>query len=379
MKIVLFANTDWYLYNFRMNLACQLKQRGHEVFFISPPGRYGIRFIEHGFKWIPIPMNRRSMNPLTEIKLIYKICSVYYRLRPVLAHHFTIKSAVYGSIAAIVSRTRYSVNAITGMGYVFTRKNKIAYLLQSLLRIFFIFLFKRKNACLIVQNKDDADLMLKLLLNRPINLVTIRGSGVNTDRFHPCTKPSIEKKMRVLLATRLLKDKGVQEFAQAAIILRDERNLQFWIAGVPDEGNPSSVSKEVIDQWQFEPNLRYLGLVEDMPKLLQKVDIVALPSYREGTPKILLEAASCGLPLIATDVPGCREIVIHGKNGLLIEPKDPQALAQAVLFLARNQERAHQMGSQGRRIVKDQFSDRQVIDATIRVYNSLLAPKGLQP
>ncbi len=187
------------------------------------------------------------------------------------------------------------------------------------------------------------------------------------------------KHKRVLLATRLLKDKGIHEFTQAANILRGELNLQFWIAGVPDEGNPSSVSKEVIDQWQFEPNLRYLGLVEDMPKLLQKVDIVALPSYREGTPKILLEAASCGLPLIATDVPGCREIVIHGKNGLLIEPKDPQALAQAVLFLARNQERAHQMGSQGRRIVKDQFSDRQVIDATIRVYNSLLAPKGLQP
>lgn len=373
MKILLHANTDWYLYNFRMNLILKLKELGHEVYLVSPPGPYGPKLTKLGYKWFPIPLKRRSLNPISELRIIYTIYKLYREIKPDIVHHFTIKCVVYGSISAILTKVECRVNAITGMGYVFTRNNLFVYFLRLILKSLLVLVLKGSNSCLILQNSDDAKTIKHMLSGFPINIKIIRGSGVNVEQFRP-KRQTINRngKFGILLATRLLADKGVNEYIEAAKSLVDEKDLCFYVAGTPDEGNPSSISADQIVEWNHIANVKYLGHVDNMPDLLNQMDIVVLPSYREGTPKILLEAAATSLPIIATDVPGCREVVINGENGLLIKPQDSAAISSAILRLYKNKSLCHQMGINGRELIKKHFSDSRVVNDTISVYNELL-------
>jgi glycosyltransferase involved in cell wall biosynthesis len=371
----LFANTEWYLYNFRLPLIRALLERGVEVVALSPPGPYGARLEREGCRWVPLPMDRRSINPLKEALLLWHVAGVYRRERPDLAHHFTIKCVVYGTIAAHVAQVRGIVNAVTGLGHVFTAPGLRNALLRGMVGRLLWACFRGSAARLIVQNPDDRDALLRAGIVSPKFVRLIRGSGANVERFAPANHGRVAGPLRILLATRLLWDKGLAEFVEASRILRREGHaVEFLVAGRPDPGNPASVPQEVIDGWHREGVIRSLGHVEAMADLLREVDIVALPSsYGEGVPKSLIEAASAGLPIIATDIPGCREIVQHEVNGLLIPKRDAPALARAILRMKESPEERKRMGAAGREKVLAEFDERLVVERTLDVYRELAA------
>jgi len=372
-KILFFANTDWYLYNFRLPLARYLRDQGHEVIMLSPPGPYVARLEASGFRALTIPMHRRSLNPACELVLLNHIRRLYTRERPDLVHHFTIKCVIYGSLAARLAGIPACVNAVTGLGNVFTSNSIKACLLRPPVRALLHLTLGGPNSRLILQNPDDVATFQQAGLIASNQIHLIRGSGVNTTRFHPASQPTPSNPLKILLATRLLREKGVGEYVAAARQLRQEGiTAEFLLAGDPDPGNPSSVPSVQLTAWRQEGSVTLLGHVEDMAALWPQVDIAVLPSYREGTPRSLLEAAACGLPLVATDVPGCREIVQHDINGLLVPIKDATALAAALRQLYQDPTARQRMGQASRAKALAEFDERLVFDKTLAVYQEVL-------
>ena len=374
MKTILFANTDWYLYNFRRSLALALQKQGYELLLISPPGPYGEKLRALGLRWEPVPMDRRSLNPLREAKLLWWLVSLFRRERPALVHGFTIKCAVYGSLAARLAGVPARVNAVAGMGYVFTSNDTKAQVLRPLVRALMHAALDGRNARLILQNPDDVSLFERAGFVDAAHIRLIPGSGVDCSRFaaregvRDQTRP-----LRVLLAARLLWDKGLAEFVDAARQLHGEgRAIEFLLAGDPDPGNPAAVPEETVRSWVDEGVLQWLGHVDDMAALFAMVEVVVLPSYREGLPKGLIEAAACALPLVTTDVPGCREVVSDGVDGLLVPPRDAAALAAAIARLHDDPELAERLGNAARAKALGRFDEGIVIERTVDVYRELL-------
>lgn len=374
MKIILFANTDWYLYNFRLPLARKIADRGNTVVLVSPEGQYGPKLKSEGFRWIPIYMARRSINPFSEIRSIYTLTKLYKKERPDLVHHFTIKCVIYGSIAARLTGVHGIVNAVAGLGHVYVSNQLSAKLLKRL--VAFLMRISINSPCcrLILQNPDDYNFFLNNGLVSNDKMKIIRGSGVNTHKFRPRHPIKNRERIKVLMATRMLWKKGVKEFIDAAKLLKSSgRHIDLILAGAPDNGNPASVPHSYLIKCGKNKVIEYLGHVEKMEKLMNEVDVVVLPTtYGEGVPRILLEAASSGLPIIATNVPGCREIVEHQKNGLLIKTKDVNALAEAIQYLAERPHERSRMGAEGRKKVLKEFDEEIVIKKTLDVYEELL-------
>ena len=381
-EIVLFANTDWYLYNFRRSLALALREAGHEVLLLSPPGEYGARLRALGLRWEPVPMDRRSLNPLREAAVLAHLWRLFRRERPDLVHGFTIKCAVYGSLAARAAGVPARVNAVTGMGYVFTSTDAKARALRPLVRLLMRAALDGRDARLILQNPDDVAVFEQARLVAPGHIRLIPGSGVDCVRFAPGESvgrghaPDADTPpFRVLLAARLLWDKGLAEFVDAARRLHGEgRAIDFLLAGDPDPGNPAAVPEATVHDWVAEGLLHWLGHVDDMPALFASVDVVVLPSYREGLPKGLIEAAACALPLVTADVPGCREVVTDGVDGLLVPVRDADALATAIARLHDDPALASRLGAAARQHALDEFDERIVIARTQAVYHELLDP-----
>lgn len=375
MKILLFANTDWYLYNFRRSLANALRDAEHEVILLSPPGPYGERLREMGFRWIPAPMQRRSLNPFRELALLLWLRRVIRAEKVELVHGFTIKCAVYGSLAARLAAVPARVNAVAGMGYVFTSTDVKARVLRPVVSALLRLALGGQRARLILQNPDDVALFQQSGLVDPERVRLIPGSGVDCHRFVPVERACApaEKRFRVVLPARLLWDKGLAEFVDAARqLLGEGRAIEFLLAGEPDPGNPAAASEETIRAWMNEGLVTWLGHVDDMPRLYQSVDAVVLPSYREGLPKGLIEAAACGLPLVTTDVPGCREVVTNELDGLLVPAKDAVALARAVARLQDDTALRERLGNAARAKALREFDERSVITRTLNVYRELL-------
>jgi glycosyltransferase involved in cell wall biosynthesis len=374
MKIILFANTEWYLFNFRLSLARALQAQGHEVLLISPPGEYGARLQALGFRWQALPMDRKSLNPLQELRLLVHLWQLYRHERPALAHHFTIKCVVYGSIAALLARVPARVNAVAGMGYVFTNQALKARLLRPVVRGLLRLVLNGRGARLILQNSDDVAAFAQAGLVRPAGVRLVQGSGVDLSRFQPGTQTAqAGEPTRVLLAARLLWDKGIAEYVEAARRLRGQGlPIRFLLAGAPDPGNPAAIPQATLDGWAAEGLIELLGQVSDMPALFASATMVVLPSYREGLPKSLIEAAACALPLVTTDAPGCREVVTHEVDGLLVPIKDALALANAIERLHLNPAWARKLGQAARARALQQFDERIVIRQTLAVYGELL-------
>ena len=376
MKILHFANTEWYLFNFRQSLARALRDAGHEVILVSPPGPYGEKLRALGFRWIPAPMRRRSLNPLRELALVRWLRNLIVTERVDLLHGFTIKCAVYGSLAGRAARIRGRVNAVAGMGYVFSSRDVKARLLRPVVRSIMRAALDGDRARLILQNPDDVLLFQQARLVASQRIRLIPGSGVDCTRFAPSPAASQEppaRAFRVLLPARLLWDKGLAEYVAASRTLRGEgRDIEFLLAGEPDPGNPAAVPEATIRGWVGEGAIRWLGHVEDMPALFATVDAVVLPSYREGLPKGLIEAGACGLPLVTTDVPGCREVVTHNVDGLLVAIKDPRALAHAIARLHDDPALRANLGVAARRRALAEFDERIVIAQTMDVYRELV-------
>ena len=374
-KVILFANTDWYLYNFRRTLALALVAEGYDVLLLSPPGEYGSRLQALGLRWQALRMDRRSLNPFREARALIGLLTLLRRERPALIHAFTIKCAIYGSLAARLTGIPARINAVAGLGYVFASKELKARLLRPVVRMLLRFALQGRNARLILQNPDDQALFERSGLLEAGHIDLIRGSGVDCSRF--CPRPASGTRNgppRVLLAARLLWDKGVAEFVEASRMLRAEgRNIRFVLAGVRDPGNPAAVPESTLREWVEQGVLDWLGHVDDMPALYASVDMMVLPSYYgEGVPRSLIEAAACALPLVTTDMPGCREVVADGENGLLVPPRDAKALARAIARLVDAPDQAAQFGQAARAKVLAEFDEKIVIARTLDVYRRLL-------
>ncbi len=373
-NVLLFANTEWYLFNFRLPLAQKLKSKGFHVLLISPPGDFGPRLREAGFRWEPLPMKRRSLNPLREFRMLRHLVQLYRREQPDIVHHFTIKCVIYGAIAAALACVPARVNAVTGLGYVFTNPALKARLLRPLVRALLKRLLANPQSRVILQNTDDVAAFRRACIadNRHIRL--IKGSGVDTQCFQPAAKPVFSgDETRVLLASRLLWDKGIADYVEASRALRTAGlPIRFLLAGAVDPGNPASIPQAQLNAWAAEGVVELLGQVEDMQAQFAQTDIAVLPSYREGLPKSLIEAAACGLPLVTTNVPGCREVVTDGVDGLIVPVRDALALANAIRRLHENPERARQLGQAARARALAEFDERIVIARTLAVYRELL-------
>ncbi len=350
MKILLFANTDWYLYNFRLSLATALRSVGHEVVLASPAGSYVEKLQSLGFRCIAVPMARRSLNPLSEFALVRWLRRLLVTEQVDLIHGFTIKCAVYGSLAGRRRGGAARVNSVAGLGYVFSSQEAKARLLRPLVRTALRLAMGGRDARLILQNPDDLAQVAWSRLIHPSFVRLISGSGVDCQRFAPGGTRPPDERFRVLLPARLLWDKGLAELVIAARRLRAEgRNIDLLLAGDTDPGNPASVPEGQVRAWVAEGVVQWLGHVDDMPRLYQSVDAVALPSfYGEGLPRGLIEAAASGLPLVTTDMPGCREVVTHEIDGLLVPPRDGQALAVAIARLAADPALCARLGAKAR-------------------------------
>jgi len=373
VKVLLFANTEWYLFNFRQSLARALREAGHDVLLVSPSGPYGEKLRELGYRWEPAPMIRRSLNPFREFVLVQWLRHLIARERVDLVHGFTIKCAVYGSIAARLAGVPARVNAVAGMGYVFTSNAPRALVLRPVIRRLFRYALDGEGARLILQNPDDVQMFARARLIKPEVVRLVPGSGVDCSRFTPVDGRRTAANFRVVLPARLLWDKGLAEYIEASRLLRARGvAVDFLLAGEPDPGNPAAVPEKLVRGWVEEGLVQWLGHVDDMPALFHSVDAVVLPSYREGLPKGLIEAGACGLPLVTTDVPGCREVVTDGEDGLLVPVRDAPALANAIARLEQDAALCRRLGAAARRKAVSQFEERSVVERTLEVYRELI-------
>jgi glycosyltransferase involved in cell wall biosynthesis len=369
------AKPGEYPYNFRRSLALAAKAAGYEVVLVSPAGPYAQKLHDLGLRWIAAPMERRSLNPVRELVLLAWLWRLVRAEQADIVHGFTIKCAVYGALAARLAGAA-RVSAVAGMGYVFISDERRARALRPVVRALMQIAFGGAKARLILQNADDVALFEKSGVVSPSQIRLIPGSGVDCDRFvSPATNAGDRRtgSPRIVLASRMLWDKGIREFVEAARILRQAgRNLQFVLAGEPDPGNPAAIPAQVLVDWRAAGLVDWLGHVDDMPGLLASADVVVLPSYREGLPKGLIEAAACGRPLITTDVPGCRDVVTDGVDGLLVPVRNAAALAQAIARLQDDPALAARLGAAARAKALDEYDERRIVARTLDVYREFV-------
>ena len=373
MKAVLFANTDWYLYNFRIEYAKFLRSQGWDVVLMSPDGEYVEKIEALGFRHIDMEFSRKGMNPAAESDAIRRIREVYEAEQPDLVHHFTIKCMIYGSIAARQVGVKSIVNSVTGLGFVFLSDKPHVKLIRGVVK----HLYKKafKGTQVIFENPDDRALFLEMGLVGEDNSHVILGTGIDTDAFVPVRPP--DSVPLTILPARMLWDKGIGEFVDAAAAIRREGiNARFALIGKMDEGNPACIEYETLTRWQKEGNVEWWGWQDDIYTSISLADIVCLPSYREGLPKILLEAAACGRPIVTTDVPGCRETVIDGVNGLLVEVKSAESLKNALVRLINDRSLRVKMGEASRELAVSRFSNAIVNTETYKIYRAALGERA---
>ncbi len=374
-RILMVVNIEWYFRSHRLGLAKALAARGYDVTVAASVERGEAEAIEReGVRFLPLSLRRRSTNPFREILTIAELVRLYRRERPDIVHHVTVKPILYGSIAARLSGAPAQINAIPGLGYLFLGRG----LRGRIRRRFAMRAYKGALAGprnrTIFQNADDRHLFVSEGVVREDQTVVIRGAGVDVQKFVPSPEPAGTP--LVMLASRLLWDKGVGDFVDAVRLLkRDGVTCRGIIVGQPDSENPHAISEDVLHRWQEEGTVELWGQQADMPDVLSQAAVITLPSFREGLPKILLEAAACGRPIVATDVPGCRDVVQHGENGLLVPPHEPAALAGALSALLRDPSRRAAMGAVGRARAEQEFAEAKVIAETLQVYGDLLDGK----
>jgi glycosyltransferase involved in cell wall biosynthesis len=370
-RVLFLANTDWYLWNFRLPLARAMHGQGWDVVLCSPPGPWGPRFAGEGLRWIPFDFARHGLNPFSELVTLARLVRLYRRERPDLAHHFTIKCVLYGGIAAKLSGTRV-VNAVTGLGSLFTTPKKANVVLVPIVRVLYRLVFHRSHV--IFQNPDDREEFRAKGLLGDATVHIIRSSGVDTTRFQPAPRLPAAPPVVVILVARLLREKGIEEFVEAARWLRGEgAAARFIVVGPEDPAQPSAIDSGTLARWKGAGDVEFLGHRDDVLELLRSAHIACLPSWREGTPRSLVEAMACGLPVVATDVPGCREVTRNGDNGLLVKARDAMALAKGLRTLIDDAELRRRMGERSRERAEAEFSEKRVIGETTAVYQAVLS------
>jgi len=377
-KIVFLVTEDWYFLSHRLCLARACRQRGWDVVIATQVTQGRAAIEAEGLRIAPITISRSGRNPFRELGTLRRIIAVYRRERPDLVHHVAAKPVIYGSIAARLAGRPAVINALAGMGYVFTSRNLSARLLRRPVLALLRACLKGPRSWLILQNRDDARMFVDRGLIAPGRLALIRGSGVDPEKFRPAPEPA--GKIVVALVGRMLNDKGIREAVEAARLLKGRGlDLVLQLVGDPDPGNPTSIAPATLRQWHDEGVVEWLGHRTDIAGIWAGAHIALLPSYREGLPKALIEAAACGRPMIATDVPGCREIVRRDETGLLVPARDPEALARAIETLAAAPDLRRRMGAAARADVERLYTEARIVGETLALYDRALAAAGVAP
>ena len=370
-RIVIVANTTWNIYNFRLNIIRKLIAEGNEIVVMAPVDKF-ITYTETMREVIHIPirhLSRDSVNPIKDLRLLIELISHYRALRPDLILHYTIKPNIYGGIAAMLLRIP-SVAIVTGLGYSMMHGGWLNFITRTLYKI--TLPFHRK---VIFENSDDKTLFEKQKLITPEKSYSIKGCGVDTTLFSPNGAVRQPGKITFSFIGRLLYDKGVKEFIEAAHIVRSEHpDVQFWLIGELDKENPSSIRNEDLVKWIRDPSIYYHGATDNVRKYLERSDCIVLPSYREGMPRIIMEAMAMERPVITTDTAGCRETIDHNVSGYLVEVKNSIALADAMkAFLSLPEPQRIQMGKAGREKVLREFDDQIIANQLFELINGNLS------
>jgi len=371
-KILFLVTEDWYFCSHRMPLAQAMQNQGYEIIVVTRIRNHRSQIESQGFKVIPVEIMRSGKNPLQDLKVIKRLIHIFRSEHPDIVHLVAMKPVLYGSLAAWLTGIPFVVTALAGMGHVFSSDQLAARLLRPFIRMSFRLLLNRKNTKTILQNPDDQKMFVEAGILDPSRIRLIRGSGVDINTFVPTPEPDVT--LTVILASRMLRDKGIVEFYDAAKLLQKRKvKAKFALVGDPDLMNPSSISRSILESWQHEGVLEWWGHRDDMPEVFARSHIVCLPTfYGEGVPKVLIEAAACGRPIVTTDMPGCREIVRDGENGILVPVKNPLGLADAIQKLLEDPDLRKRMGSRGREIAVNKFSIEKVVQETLAVYRELM-------
>jgi glycosyltransferase involved in cell wall biosynthesis len=369
--ILFFITEDWYFWSHRLSVARAARDAGFRIIIVTRIHQHRERIEKEGFKLIPINLERRGKNPVKEFLNFLEIIKIYRKQKPDIVHHVAMKPVLYGSLAARITGISAVINALAGLGVIFITQGLKGLIIRRLIIVAYRLAFSAKHTIGIFQNPTDLKLFVDAGVIRRKAGVLIRGSGVDTSRFTHLPEPSDIP--TIILASRMLWHKGINMFVDAARQFRKEGiKSRFILVGAPDPENPASIPEQTLRNWNSEGIVEWWDYKENMPEVLRQAHIVTLPTtYGEGVPKILIEAASCGRAMVATDIPGCREIVRHKENGLLIPPHDPKALVDALKLLIEDPELRLKMGAKGREIVLKEFYDEKIVRQTINLYNSI--------
>lgn len=369
-RLLYFVSEDWYFRSHRLPLALAARDAGWEVHLLTRVGAHRAELEACGITVHALEMARAGRNPLGELRTLWQVIRTYARVRPALVHQVAMKPVLYGCLAARLTGVQARVSALAGLGYVFSSEDRLARLIRPGLRLALRLLLGGARARLILQNPDDEALLRASGLVRPGQTVLIRGSGVDVARYRLPPPPA--GLPLVVLPARLLRDKGVFEFVEAARQLRAARvPARFALVGEPDPENPASVTRQQMRAWARDDVVGLWGWREDMVEVLREAAIVCLPSWREGLPKALLEAAAAGRAIVTCDVPGCREVVRHEEDGLLVPVRDPVALAAALQRLIGDPALRARLGAHARARAEAEFSIAHVVRETLALYDTL--------
>jgi len=372
VKVLFLVTEDWYFVSHRLPLARAARDEGIEVFVMTHLNGQKEALEKEGFRVIPwktvVP---RSTNPLREAESLWEVFHTYRQVRPDLTHHIALKPSVYGGFVALFLRSISSVQTIAGLGYLFIdpprKLRPVRWLLLAALRL----VLRSKRSRTIFQNADDCSFFQRAGLVHREDSRLIRGSGVNTTKLVSLPEP--DGLPVVTLPSRMLWEKGVGEFVETATRLRREGvQARFVLAGRLGGCSRGSISEKQLEEWVGSGSVEWWGFVHDISNLMSKSTIICLPSYREGLPKVLIEAAACGRAIVTTNSPGCREIVRDGENGFLVPARNAGALAEAIRLLLVDSELRIRMAKSSREIAVREFSEGLVVRQNLDVYRELL-------
>ncbi len=376
MKLIMVANTSWSVFNFRHSLIKELLNCGVELYVIAPEDKFSAKLTEMGCQVLDLPMQAKGVNPIADLALMLCLLRHYREIKPDFIIHYTIKPNIYGSLAAKLADIP-SLAITTGLGYTFVNQNLVSQVARQLYK--FAFRYPKEVWFL---NEDDRRAFLEHHLIEPNKAVLLHGEGVNLNHFVPTDKPQPDENIRFLLIARMLRDKGVCEFVEAARQIRQRYpNAIFQLLGDCGVPNPSVIGREEIAQWEREGVVEYLGTTDDVRPIIAQADCLVLPSYREGIPRTMIESAAMAKPLIVSDAPGCRDVVLDGQTGYLCEVKNAQSLAQRCeQFLTLSDSEKQAMGKAGRSFMEAKFDEKLVIKQyfeTLKKYEVLFVKNEL--
>ena len=366
-KILYIINDPNYFISHRLPIAIAAKKKGYEIHIAAGDPNILPKIRELNLAYHYVPLSRSGRNIFTESRSLFALYLLMKRIKPDMVHLITIKPVLYGALAARLAKVPAVIAAVTGLGYAFIDQHVEAKILRKIVIFLYKHAFMHKNLTVIFQNVDDKNTLLSYGAIQESQAVLIRGSGVDLKEYSYSPEPR-KKPIVVILASRLLKDKGVLEYIEAARILKKEQlDIRFLLAGYPDPGNPSSITEGLLKEWVLAQDVEYIGY-QDTATLFPQVHIVVLPSYREGLPRVLVEAAASGRAVITTDVPGCRAAITPNISGLLVRDRDVASLVDGIRALAMDSSLRKNMGMEGRKLAEKEFDIKKIVAEHLAIY-----------